>query len=205
MAATGITAIVLAGGRGRRMGETDKGLTPLCGRPLVSWVLDRVTPQVDETIISANRNLARYRAFGHEVLADELPDYAGPLAGLHRALAVISRPLWLCVPCDTPFLPTDLVSNLLAALLAGKADVAVPVVDGHRQPAICLGRAELGHMSMGSHLGAYLAGGGRRVGEWQSQLKQVCVPFPSLDDFSNLNDPGELSLAETRLIYISKS
>lgn len=182
------------------MGEADKGLVSLCGRPMVSWVLDRIAPQVDGVVISANRNLARYRSMMHAVLEDELPDYAGPLAGLHRALADIASPFWLCVPCDTPFLPTDLVSNLLAALLAEEADVAVPEVDGHRQPAVCLGRAGLR-----SHLGDYLASGGRRVGEWQSRLNRVSVPFPSPEAFSNLNDPDELSLAETRLIYISKS
>ncbi|MDO9188930.1 MAG: molybdenum cofactor guanylyltransferase, partial [Sulfurimicrobium sp.] len=101
----GVTAIVLAGGRGQRMGEADKGLVLLHGKPLVSWVLERIAPQVDEVLISANRNLERYRELGYAVLPDEMPDFPGPLAGLHRAMAEASHPLWLSVPCDTPFLP----------------------------------------------------------------------------------------------------
>jgi molybdopterin-guanine dinucleotide biosynthesis protein A len=188
-----ITAIVLAGGRGRRMGEADKGLVLLHGRPLVSWVLECVTPQVDEVLISANRNLDRYQKLGFPVLTDELPDFSGPLAGLHRSLAVVARPLWLCVPCDTPFLPLDLVSRLLAALLDEGADVAVPDLDGCLQPAICLGYTHLD-----AHLKAYLEAGGRRVGEWQSQLKRARVPFSDIKPFSNLNTPQELALAASR-------
>ncbi|MDP2828745.1 MAG: molybdenum cofactor guanylyltransferase MobA [Sulfuricellaceae bacterium] len=197
MAGHDLAAIVLAGGQGRRMGEADKGLVLLHGRPMVSWVLDCVTHQVDETIISANRNLDRYETLGFPVLADDLPDFSGPLAGLHSALAVVSRPLWLSVPCDTPFLPKDLASRLLMALLDGGGDVAVPEVDGCLQPAICLGYTRLR-----THLGVYLASGGRRVGEWQSQLNRVRVPFSDIESFSNLNTPQELAQAE-KTVHIS--
>jgi molybdopterin-guanine dinucleotide biosynthesis protein A len=191
MAGRDLAAIVLAGGQGRRMGEADKGLMLLHGRPMVSWVLECVTPQADETIISANRNLERYQTLGFPVLEDDLPDFSGPLAGLHSALAVVSRPLWLSVPCDTPFLPKDLVSRLLTALLDEGGDVAVPEVDGCLQPAICLGYTRLR-----AHLGAYLEAGGRRVGEWQSRLNRVRVPFSDIESFSNLNTPQELAQAE---------
>ncbi len=152
-----VSAIVLAGGRGRRMGETDKGLVLLRGKPLASWVIERIEPQVSELVISANRNLERYREMGFIVLPDEMSDFPGPLAGLHRVMAVVNHPLWLSVPCDVPFLPDDLVSRLRAALLAERADLAVAAVEGQLQPAICLGYA---HLRAG--LGDFLARGGRR-------------------------------------------
>lgn len=187
-----ISAIVLAGGRGRRMGEADKGLILLQGKPLVSWVVDRIAPQVSEVLISANRNLQRYRELGHVVLADEMPDFPGPLAGLHRAMAAVSHPLWLSVPCDVPFLPGDLVRRLHAALLAEEAELAVAAVAGRMQPAICLGYTHLR-----SGLGDFLVHGGRRVGEWQSGLRRTVVPFDDPRLFRNINAPEDLADAET--------
>lgn len=187
-----ISAIVLAGGRGRRMGEVDKGLQLLQGKPLVSWVVDRVAPQVSEVLISANRNLERYREMGYAVLPDEMPDYPGPLAGLHRAMFEVHHPLWLSVPCDTPFLPEDLVQRLHAALLADKADLAVAVVEGQMQPAICLGYT---HLQAG--LGSFLARGGRRVSEWQSGLLRTAALFHDLQSFRNINAQADLIEAET--------
>ena len=189
-----ISAIVLAGGRGRRMGEADKGLLLLQGKPLVSWVVERIAPQVDEVVISANRNLERYREMGYAVLPDELPDFSGPLAGLHGALAAVRYPLWLSVPCDTPFLPEELVRRLYGALLADKAELAVAAVEGQRQPAICLGYA---HLRAG--LGDFLARGGRRVGEWQAGLRRTEAVFDDLQSFRNINAPADLAEAETRL------
>lgn len=191
-AAPEISAIILAGGRGRRMGELDKGLQLLQGKPLVSWVVDRIAPQVSEVLISANRNLERYREMGYAVLPDEMPDYPGPLAGLHRAMSEISHPLWLSVPCDTPFLPEDLVQRLYSALLADKADLAVAVVEGQGQPTICLGYT---HLQTG--LGDFLARGGRRVSEWQSGLHRTAVLFSDLQSFRNINAQADLKEAET--------
>lgn len=185
-----VSAIILAGGRARRMGEVDKGLQPLRGRPLVRWVADAVEPQVDEVLVSANRNLDRYRALGFAVLPDEMADFPGPLAGLHRALGVIHHPLWLCVPCDTPFLPGDLVPRLRDALLAGAADLAVAEAGGRLQPAICLGHARLL-----AGLGEFLARGGRRVGEWQENLRRVTVSFDQPYLFRNINTLDELESA----------
>lgn len=183
-----ISAIVLAGGRGQRMGEVDKGLQLLRGRPLVAWVAERIAPQVDEVLVSANRNLERYRELGFTVLPDLMPDFPGPLAGLHRALEVARHPLWLSVPCDTPFLPDDLARRLLASLRENDAEIAVAEVADRMQPVICLGRAELR-----AGLGEFLARGGRRVGEWQSGLRRVAVPFDNPEFFRNINTLDELA------------
>lgn len=187
----GISAIVLAGGRGRRMGEADKGLLLLQGKPLVRWVVERIAPQVDEVLVSANRNLERYCEMGYVVLPDEMPDFPGPLAGLYRAMGEARHPLWLSVPCDTPFLPEDLVSRLYAALLADQADLAVAGIEGQVQPAICLGYT---HLCAG--LGDFLAHGGRKVGEWQSGLRRTVVLFEAGQAFRNLNTPEDLADAE---------
>jgi molybdopterin-guanine dinucleotide biosynthesis protein A len=183
-----ITAVILAGGRGQRMGEADKGLQLLRGKPLVRWVADSIAPQVDEVLISANRNLESYRELGFAVLPDAMPDFPGPLAGLHRALESAKHPLWLSVPCDTPFLPGDLVQCLLAGLLASNAELAVATVEGRMQPVICLGHS---HLHVG--LGDFLAQGGRRVGEWQAGLRRVLVPFENPEFFKNINTLDELS------------
>lgn len=194
MSALGVSAVILAGGRGRRMGDQDKGLRLLAGRSLVNWVVDCIASQVDEVLLSANRNLDRYEELGYPVLADAMPDFPGPLAGLHRVLGAARHPLWLSVPCDTPFLPVDLVARLRAALLAGDADLAVATAEGRVQPVICLGHARLR-----DDLGTFLKCGGRRVGEWQARLRRVAVPFDDPESFRNINTPEELDEAARRL------
>src|SRR2546423_15039216 len=119
----GISGVILAGGLGRRMGGVDKGLQPLHGRAMVKHVLARLAPQVDEIVINANQNLERYAAFGHRVVSDCISGFAGPLAGLHAGLGAISHPLAVTVPCDSPFLPSDLVTRL--RLYLGSYDLAV--------------------------------------------------------------------------------
>jgi len=190
-----ISAIILAGGRGQRMDDADKGLMPLGGKPLVAWVLAQIAPQVDEVLISANRNLDEYRRFGYPVLADHAPaEFSGPLAGILRALETARNPLVLSVPCDTPFLPTNLVSRLQTALMEQGADIAIPVTTDQPQRAACLCRRELA-----GHLKRFLEQGGRRVGEWQSQLKLALVPFADSQAFANINTPEQLSAAEQQL------
>jgi len=194
-----ISAVILAGGRAQRMGEVDKGLCLLDDKPLVAWVAGCIAPQVDEVLVSANRNLERYGALGYRVLPDIIPDFPGPLAGLHSGLAAAVNPLWLSVPCDTPFLPVDLVQRLRAALLKEGAELAVAVVAGRMQPVICLG-----HESLRANLRAFLERGGRRVGEWQAGLRHVAVPFDEAESFRNVNTPEELELAE-RCLHIRDS
>lgn len=170
------------------MGGADKGLALLNGRPLIAWVLERIAPQVDELFISANRNLDQYRRFDHPVLPDASSDFQGPLAGLSRAMADAAHPLILSVPCDTPFLPGNLVERLTIAIEENGADIAIPVCGGQIHRAVCLCRC-----SLLPGLENFLVQGGRRVGEWQSMLKRVEVPFDDERSFLNLNTADELA------------
>lgn len=184
-----ITGVILAGGLGRRMGGVDKGLQLLNERPMVQWALERFAPQVDELLINANQNSEQYGAFGYPVVPDQIPDFAGPLAGLHAALARATHPLVATVPCDSPFLPADLVSRLRAALDADGADLAVARTFDQPHPVFCLCRRELL-----PHLTAFLESGGRKVDRWYATLKVVEVAFDDeADAFSNINTRDELA------------
>lgn len=184
-----ITGVILAGGQGRRMGGVDKGLQGLDGRPLVRWVLERLAPQVDTVLISANQNLERYAEFGCPVLPDRIPDFAGPLAGLHAALGVAATPLVMSVPCDSPFLPADLVRRLRQALDAENAELAVPCVDQRTHRAFSLVRREAW-----PKLDTFLRSGERKVGLWHASLNIVEVAFDDeADAFGNINTAEELA------------
>lgn len=192
-----MTGLVLAGGAGRRMGGQDKGLIPLRGRPLVAWVLDRLAPQVDEILISANRSLDRYRAFGHRVVKDSVFEgdgaYAGPLAGLHAGLKSARHPLVLTVPCDSPFLPADLARRLLEARQRTQADLAVARAGGRNHPVFALCKR-----SLLPELAAFLEGGGRKLGAWHATLDVTEVNFDDeAEAFSNINTAGELGAFDT--------
>jgi len=189
-----ITGLVLAGGQGRRMGGVDKGLQPLRGRPMVEWVLERLAPQVDEVIVNANANVERYGAFGHRVVGDAIGGFAGPLAGLHAGLAAAAHPLLVTVPCDSPFLPRDLVTRLKERLDRDGCDLAVAKTGDQPHPVFSLVRA-----SVLPHLTAFLEGGGRKIDAWYATLKVVEVPFDDeADAFSNINPRDELAAHETR-------
>jgi len=188
-AALQIAGVVLAGGLGRRMGGVDKGLRPLRGRPLVSWVLERFRPQVDEMMINANQNIEQYAAFGYPVVSDRIGGFAGPLAGLHAALSATSLPLLATAPCDSPMLPGDLVERLREALIARGADVAVACTPGQSHPVFSLCRR-----AVLEHLGAFLAGGGRKVDQWYATLKTIEVAFDDqVEAFANINTLDELA------------
>ncbi len=188
-----ITGVVLAGGLGRRMGGVDKGLQLLNGRPLVSHVIERLAPQVDELLINANQNGERYAAFGYPVLADRIPEFAGPLAGLHAALSAATHPLVATAPCDSPFLPADLISRLFQALTATNADLAVARTFDQPHPVFCLCRHELL-----PHLTDFLARGERKMALWHAALKVVEVAFDDeAEAFENINTREELGRFET--------
>lgn len=183
-----ITGVLLAGGQGSRMGGVDKGLVSLRGRPMAEWVLERLNPQVDELIINANQNLERYAEFGYRVFADRIGGFAGPLAGLHAALSIASHPLVATAPCDSPFLPTDLVARLHAALIAQTADLAVAHTFNQAHPVFCLCRREVL-----PHLGTFLESGGRKIDRWYSSLTVAAVSFDDQEDaFRNINTRDEL-------------
>ena len=181
-----VTGIVLAGGRGSRMGGVDKGLQPLRGRPMVQWVLERLGPQVDEVVINANQNRAEYERFGHRVVSDDIGGFAGPLAGLHAGLKGASHPLVVTVPCDSPFLPADLVSRLKDKLKENQLAVAKTGDQAH--PVFCLLKKDLKE-----DLEAFLTGGGRKIDAWYAKLAHVEVPFDDeADAFRNINTLEEL-------------
>jgi molybdopterin-guanine dinucleotide biosynthesis protein A len=187
-----VTGVVLAGGLGRRMGGVDKGLQVLRGRPMVAHVLERLRPQVDALLINANQNLDAYAALGAPYEAHVIPDliggFAGPLAGLQAGLVAARTPLVLTVPCDSPFLPLDLVGRLRTASNANLAQIAVAKTGLQPHPVFALVRADVR-----DSLEAFLAGGGRKIDAWYAALAVVEVPF---DDeaaaFGNINTREEL-------------
>ena len=187
-----ITGIVLAGGQGRRMGGVDKGLQLLNGRPMIAHVIERLAPQVEDIVINANQNREAYAAFGHPVVPDAIEGYAGPLAGLHAGLQAATQPLVVTAPCDSPFLPADLVARLASAL--GDNDLAVAKTGAQAHPVFALVRRTLL-----AHLAAYLAGGGRKIDAWYGSLKVVEVAFDDeANAFSNINTREELREHESR-------
>ena len=189
---TRVTGLVLAGGQGSRMGGVDKGLQPFRGKPMVAHVLERLRPQVDEILINANRNVDTYHALGHRVVQDAITGFAGPLAGFERGLDYASGELVATVPCDSPFLPTDLVARLRAALEAASAQLAVAKTGEQAHPVFCLMRRSV-HASLRDFLGS----GQRKIDRWYAALQIVEVAF---DDeagaFMNINTRAELSDAE---------
>ena len=187
-----VTGVVLAGGQGSRMGGVDKGLQPFRGRPMVAHVLERLAPQVGAILVNANRNVEAYAAFGHRVIADEIAGFAGPLAGFERGLAHATTPLVVTAPCDSPFLPTDLVARLRAALEADHADLAVAKTGDQAHPVFSLMRREV-HAS----LRAFLSSGQRKIDKWYAGLRVIEVPFDDeADAFLNINTREELSRLE---------
>lgn len=183
-----ITGVILAGGQGRRMGSVDKGLKMLRGKPMVQWVLERFAPQVDDVLINANQNLDQYQLLGHQVVPDEISGYAGPLAGLHRGLSVATHDLIATVPCDSPFLPLDLIARLSAALNEQQADFAVARTGDQPHPVFCLT-----HKSVLPGLTAFLQSGGRKIDAWYAALKVAEVRFDDeAEAFSNINTVEEL-------------
>ncbi len=195
-----VTALILAGGRGSRMGGVDKGLQNFNGMPLALQTLMRLQAQVGEVLVNANRNLAAYESFGAAVWPDEVPDFAGPLAGFMTGLAHCQTPYLVTVPCDTPLFPLDLVERMAEALEAAGAEIAMasaPEADGqmHTQPVFCLLKADLV-----DSLGTFLHKGGRKIDAWTAQHQQVIVPFGRPGDdpraFFNANTLAELRQLE---------
>jgi len=199
-----ITGLVLAGGRGSRMGGVDKGLQNFNGTPLALHALLRLGPQVGQTMVNANRNLAAYESFGSPVWPDGLADYAGPLAGFLVGLERCETPYLLTVPCDTPLFPPDLAERMAEALAREGADIAMasgaePQDDGsvqmRTQPVFCLLRTDLLES-----LVRFTQAGGRKIDAWTATHKTVQVPFDREGDareaFFNANTLAELHALE---------
>ncbi|MGB5623390.1 MAG: molybdenum cofactor guanylyltransferase MobA [Gammaproteobacteria bacterium] len=183
-----ITGLVLAGGRGTRMGGADKGLVEALHRPLIAWVLDRLRPQVGPILINHARNTERYAAFGYPLVTDREDGFLGPLAGVASAMPVTSTPLMLTVPCDTPGLGDDLGPRLHAALMRDQAEIAVAHDGEWLQPLFMMLRTDLQ-----PSLAAFLSGGGRKVDKWFAQHAVTRVDFSDWGNaFANLNTAEEL-------------
>jgi len=196
-----ITGLVLAGGRGSRMGGVDKGLQNFNGTPLAMNALLRLGVQVGEVMINANRNLAAYESFGAPVWPDNQADYAGPLAGVLAGLERCETPYLLTVPCDSPLFPLDLAGRLAEALLADDAEIAMasarePGPGGtapvwRTQPVFCL--LSTGLLESLTH---FVQEGGRKIDAWTARHRTVIVPFDrpgdAPDAFVNANTLAEL-------------
>jgi molybdenum cofactor guanylyltransferase len=191
--ANDITGLILAGGRGSRMGGVDKGLQNHRGLPLAMHALMRLQPQVGAMLINANRNLGAYEALGAPVYPDSIDNFAGPLAGVLVGLEQCQTPWLVTVPCDTPDFPLDLVEQLAHAADEQQADIAYAATteaDGREQthPVFSLLKSEL----MES-LVAFMHGGGRKIDAWFAQHKAVGVHFADAKAFFNANTAQELS------------
>ena len=191
-----ITGLILAGGRGSRMGGVDKGLQNHLGQPLALHALLRLGQQVGALMINANRNLGAYESLGVPVWPDALADYPGPLAGLLSGLEHCETPYLVTVPCDTPNFPVDLVARLARALVDEQAEIAMaatleadaqgqPVLQ--RQPVFCLVSADLLES-----LVRYLHSGERKIDRWTAQHRCAVVVFEDASAFDNANTPEEL-------------
>jgi len=190
-----ITGLILAGGRGTRMGSVDKGLRLFRGMPMVAHVITRLAPQVGTLMVNANQNIDTYASFGLPVWPDQLTGFEGPLAGVQTGLSHCKTDYLVTSPCDSPFLLEDLVARLAGALVESNAEVAVAVTgEGEtlqRHPVFCLMKT-----SLLPHLTAYLDQGGRKIETWYRSLRFVEVQFPDESGFRNINTLEELNRFE---------
>lgn len=190
-----VTGVILAGGRARRMGKQDKGLLTLRGKPLIEYSLARLEPQVAKLVINANRNIERYQAYGYPVITDRVTGYAGPLAGMLSALAVIETEYLLTVPCDCPLFPKNLAFRLFAALEKTDAEISVVSNGIRRQPVFLLL-----HRRLEQDLANYLNEGGRKIDTWLEQHPLAEADFSDQPDaFLNVNTPRDINELESRL------
>ena len=194
-----ITGLILAGGRAQRMGGIDKGLVPFLGKPLIEHAITRLTPQVATILINANRNHDRYAQYGHAVIADQHPDFAGPLAGFAAGLEHCKTEYLLSVPCDSPVFPLDLSQRMLEVMINMQSDlVYASSVDATgttwTQPVFCLMRR-----SVQKSLQEFLNQGGRKIDRWFEALPSSTVVFADEAAFANTNTPEELRALEQTL------
>ncbi len=191
-----VTGLLLAGGRARRMGGNDKGLLPLNGRPLAAWGLERLAPQVDELLISANRNQAQYEKLGASVISDSIDGFVGPLAGFVAGLQQARNQWVVTAPCDSPFLAEDYVERMIATMSKQSVD-AVVAHDGNRlQPVFILINCRLRE-----GLFQFLESDQRKIDLWLDQTNWCMTDFSDCPDmFLNANTPEELELMHQTLL-----
>ena len=185
-----ITAVILTGGQGSRLAGLDKGLLELNKIPLVQHLIERIQAQVSEIVISANRNIETYEKFGFTVYEDDITDFAGPLAGILKALQHCQNEWLLAVPADSPFIPRDLALRLSQNIQDNK--VAIPHDGKYLQPTFALI-----HKSLAASLEHFLQQGERKARVWMQQQAHTIVDFSDqADAFININTEDELEYAE---------
>jgi molybdenum cofactor guanylyltransferase len=196
-----VFGVLLAGGRGRRMGGGDKFLQPLGGRPLLAWAIERAAPQVAGLMINANVGPDRFAPFALPVAADVIEGFAGPLAGILTGLEWVRARAPACTlvasfATDTPFVPEDLVARLLAALARDRADMACACSGGRSHPVF-----GLWPVALAPALRQALTAGVRKIDAWTSgyRVAQVDVASEPFDPFFNVNTPEDLEEAERLL------
>lgn len=187
----GITGLILAGGKATRMDGANKALVPFLGRPMLAQVSERLSPQVDETLINANQDIESFKTFNLTLVKDEINDFAGPLAGLHAGLKASQHEWVLSVPCDSPLLPKNLAKRLFEDAQTQQADIAIAKTHIQNHPVFCLCKK-----SLCDDLATYLKQGGRKVREWQQLHHCVEVNFEDELSFSNINTFDELRTLE---------
>lgn len=183
-----MTGLLLAGGMGHRMGGCDKGLIEFDGQAMASHVIDRLRPQVGPLLINANRTLEVWRSYGLPVISDTLGGFVGPLAGIHAGLHACTTPWLVTAPCDSPFLPLDLVQRLATAAENEKRPLAVARSGGRLQPVFALW-----HRDQLPALQSYLESGGRKLEAWFESRPRAVVDFNDTAAFANINTPDELT------------
>ncbi len=178
-----VTAVILAGGKGRRMDGKDKGLVELANRPLIEYVIDAIKPQVETIMLNANRNLDQYSRYGYPVVSDTLLDYQGPLAGFICAMKSAATSHIATLPCDGPFVPGDLVERLISSLMDNSAEIAV-AHDGERMQPVY----SLIPVTLSDSLDAFLESGERKIDLWYSQHRIALADFSDCPEtFRNIN------------------
>ena len=190
-----ITAVILAGGKGRRMGGQDKGLIEFDAKPLAAILVERLSQQGVKIVINTNRNHDRYQQFGHPVITDTLEDYQGPLAGFASAMAAVDSRFILTLPCDWPLLSDDYVARFIASYRAHQAPVQV-AFDGERlQPVHAMIKVDLLQS-----LKRFLDSGDRKIDRWYAQHEYARVDFSDCADmFRNINTPADQVSLQTSI------
>lgn len=190
-----ITGLILAGGLGRRMRQdgrgTNKALRLFDGKPMVSHVIERLSPQVDQIVLNVNQDHEKFGVFNLPLISDEVSGFAGPLAGLHAGLQHTQTPWLLTCPCDSPFLPSDLATRLARAAEENDHDLAVAYTGTQAHPVFALVKA-----SLLAGLSEFLGGGGRKIDAWYAPLSVARVDFGDESAFRNINTPEDLSRYE---------
>ena len=187
-----ITAVILAGGKGRRLQGSDKGLVLFKGRPIIEYILEIITPQVSQILINANRNLDSYASYGYPVISDALSDFQGPLAGFSIAMSKAATSHLLTLPCDGPFLSDDYVLRMCQVLDKEKAELAVAYDGARMQPVHALIPTTLL-----DSLEEFLQSGDRKIDRWYAKHNVALVDFSDTPEiFHNINTEEQLQTLE---------